>query len=115
MSNDIIKDDYFFESKRDSLRKLFEFITLLENDLFKYDKVKDMSIEDKFEFYKNAKGALQMYINYYKDINSIFNNSEDELLKSIIVSLNSEQKKLLKKALLDIIKGDKNGNNKERV
>ncbi len=90
------------ENRNKRLLKLIDFIDKLEDDLFDYDKVKDLSVEEKINYYKNAKNTIQMYVDIMKDINNY--TSDDEVLKNIIMSLSLEQKNELKKLLVNIIK-----------
>jgi len=90
------------DNRNKRVMKLLEFMDKIENEIFDYEKIKDLSIDDKLEFYKNAKNSLVMYVNIMKEINNY--TSDDEMLKNIILSLSVEQKNVLKKMLLELIK-----------
>lgn len=92
--------------QKNRIQNLINFTTSLEEDIFNYDNVKDKSIVEKVEYYKLAKSSLIADLNFIKSLPDK-SDSDDELLKGIIITLNKNQKQKLKTILLDLIK-DKN-------
>ena len=94
--------------QKNRIQNLINFTTSLEEDIFNYNNVKDKSIVEKVEYYKLAKSSLIADLNFIKSLPDK-SDSDDELLKGIIITLNKNQKQKLKTILLDLIK-DKDNN-----
>lgn len=89
-------------NSRERIERLFKFIDDIERDLFDYEKVKDFSVEDKLLFYKYAKDSLKLYFDIMVRFEEFRN--DDEMLKNIILNLTAEQKVLLKRNLVEILR-----------
>lgn len=99
----------YVDEQQKRIRKLNDFVDIVENDIFSEESLKGLSMEKVYERYVLAKNALGKEIDTALKIAKDDNNmpAETKLLLGLVMSLTSEEKKKVREAIIQIKKSEK--------
>ena len=99
----------YVDEQQKRIRKLNDFVDVVERDIFSEEALKGLSMEKIYERYVLAKNALGKEIDTAMKIAKDDDNlaPETKLLLGLVMSLTSEEKKKVKDAIISIKKMEK--------